>query len=74
LCFVWVCGYIGVFMCVGGCVWVGANICGMTLLFVWHDIYIRMTCSVLQCVAVCCSVLQCVAVCCSVLQCVAVYS
>ena len=26
----------------------------------------------LQCVAVCCSVLQCVAVCCSVLQCVAV--
>ena len=31
-----------------------------------------MTCSVLQCVAVCCSVLPCVAVCCSVLQCVAV--
>jgi len=31
-----------------------------------------VSCSVLQCVAVCCSVLQCVAVCCSVLQCVAV--
>jgi len=30
-----------------------------------------VSCSVLQCVAVCCSVLQCVAVCCSVLQCVA---
>jgi len=29
-------------------------------------------CSVLQCGAVWCSVLQCVAVCCSVLQCVAV--
>jgi len=31
-----------------------------------------LSCSVLQCVAVCCSVLQCVAVCCSVLQCAAV--
>jgi len=32
-----------------------------------------VSCSVMQCVAVCCSVLQCVAVCCSVLQCDAVY-
>jgi len=31
-----------------------------------------VSCSMLQCVAVCCSVLQCVAVCCSALQCVAV--
>jgi len=32
----------------------------------------RLSCSVLQCVAVCCSVLQSVAVCCSVLQCATV--
>ena len=31
-----------------------------------------VSCSVLQCFAVCCSVLQCFAVCCSVLQCFAV--
>jgi len=30
-----------------------------------------VSCSVLQCVAVCCSVIQCVEVCCIVLQCVA---
>jgi len=31
----------------------------------------RLSCSVVQCVAVCCSIVQCVAVCCSALQCVA---
>ena len=31
----------------------------------------QVSCSVLQCVAVCCSVLQCAAVCYSVLQCAA---
>jgi len=47
-------------------------ICCIVILFV--EI---LSCSVLQCVAVCCSMLQCVAVlhcnamCCSVLQCVA---
>ena len=35
-------------------------------------VFATISCSVLQCVAVCRSVLQCVAVCCSVLQCVAV--
>jgi len=41
----------------------------------WHPastLLAPLSCSVLQCVAVCCSVLQCVAVRCSVLQCVAV--
>jgi len=33
---------------------------------------LQLSCSVMQCVAVCCSVLQCVTECCSVLQCVAV--
>jgi len=31
----------------------------------------QVSCSVLQCVAVCCSLLQSVAVCCSLLQCIA---
>ena len=31
-----------------------------------------VSCSVLQCVAVCCSALQCAALCCSALQCIAV--
>jgi len=34
---------------------------------------LHLSCSVLQCVALCCGVLQCVAECCSVLQCVAVH-
>ena len=32
--------------------------------------YDQLSCSVLQCVAMCCNVLQCVTVCCRVLQCV----
>jgi len=40
------------------------------LVHLFHDSFICVQGSVLQCGAVCCSVLQCVAVCCSVLQCV----